>query len=298
MRCARVKEYSFVQSNAAIYRVFGYSHPRDAVTLLIRYYWAGGQWRKPPIYSAERVRSAVLSRYDLPQRAVAHYGITLGLGPPNKESYRRYFDPLGPAAQEHIRKFARLCPCPIGLSGSRLVGTARDDSDLDLVIYGESGPEAGSQLLASVATNRLEPVRPSIAFERFFRVTHRNVTLPAERNVYTGIADWEGRPVKLDINYARSDSPVSHGDLVESTRLGALEFDGELVVEASDRFFYPGAITCRTAHHKERTVWIRDHSAGYLLPGDVISGYGFLVSYNGCEHAVICDLRNVEPRRR
>jgi hypothetical protein len=292
-----VREYSFVQSGTAIYRVFGHSHPRDSTLLLIRYYLDAGRWRKPPVYSAEGVDGATLSRYDVPRLTVAHYGISLGLGPVGEESYARYVDPLAPAAQERISELARLIPCPIGLSGSHLVGTARDGSDLDLVIYGQDGPESGALLLDSIATNRLEPVRPSVAFERFFEVTGRNVTLAAERNVYTGIAEWQGKTVKLDINYARSDSAVVHDTLAESTQLGALEFKDELVIEASGRYYFPGSITCRTVGRKERTVWILDHAAQYLLPGDVISGYGHLVSYQGREQAVICDLRSVEPRR-
>lgn len=61
-----MREYGFVRTRRAVYRLFGRHHPPGQVLLLLRYYWSAGMWRKPPVFAAEVIAGDILDRYDLP----------------------------------------------------------------------------------------------------------------------------------------------------------------------------------------------------------------------------------------
>lgn len=269
-----MREYGFVRTRRAVYRLFGRHHPPGQVLLLLRYYWSAGRWRKPPVFAAEVIAGDILDRYDLPLREIQHYGITLGVGAPDPGSYAEYFDPLRAADDTAARAIARAAHLPegqVGVTGSRLVGLAHAGSDLDLVVYGQDGPAAGAEILRASSLSHEAAAATSTTMQRLRALNGAPVPREDRRNIFKG-AIREGTGVrKLDLHYAVSPEDLVPGDLPRSSRLGERRLRRMTVVEARDRHLFPAHVICRTANGYEYRTWISDHVLSLLLPGDRFS---------------------------
>ncbi len=95
-----------------------------------------GGWVEIESKRQNRLAYPVLARYDLPTTTVPHYGMCLGVGETCGRGVQEAYDPLSPWAQGEVRDLADAAGCPVGLSGSRLVGLIRAGSDIDVVLYG------------------------------------------------------------------------------------------------------------------------------------------------------------------
>lgn len=272
-----MREYAFVRTENAIYRVFGHRHPDSFTVLLLRYYQENGEWRKPPVYAAESIDNAFLGRYDVPTTVIPQYGIRLGLGPKDPSAYLEYQDPLR-VEDENIRSLSKIAQCEIGLSGSRLIGLNRSDSDLDLVLFGNEGIKGGKRLLEVVDKSAQGLKLNSTVISHFMKLNQGTVTRMTERNAYKGIIELDGRPVKLDIHYAFKATDISYGTLRTVNKFKSASIENLIVQQADNRYFFPGSLDCSLPSGEQCRVFINDHILGYLLPGDELSLHGLSIS--------------------
>ncbi|WP_416981743.1 nucleotidyltransferase domain-containing protein [Streptomyces sp. T028] len=269
-----MREYGFVRTRKAVYRLFGRHHPPGKALLLLRYHRSAGRWHKPGVFEAEVMSGAVLDLYDVPLRPVHHYGIALGVAPLDSDTVTGYFDPLAAvhgSAAPSLCRAAGLAEGTVGVTGSRLVGLAHRNSDLDLVVYGPDGPAAGAEILRTSSLSQERAAEVSSTMRRMRSLNGIPVPRETERNIFKGVVRDGARERKLDLHYAESDEDATSLPLPASLPVGERHLRRVTVVDAGRRHLFPGQLECRTADGRACAVWINDHVLSLLLPGDRFS---------------------------
>ncbi|MEU1179969.1 nucleotidyltransferase domain-containing protein [Streptomyces sp. NPDC005820] len=269
-----MREYGFVRTPRAVYRLFGRHHPPGKALLLLRYHHSAGRWHKPGVFEAEVMSGAVLDLYDVPLYPVHHYGIALGVAPLDSDTFTEYFDPLTAARGSAVRTLCLAAGLPegmVGVTGSRLVGLAHRNSDLDLVVYGPNGPAAGAELLRTSSLSQDRAAEMSSTMRRMRSLNGIPVPRETERNIFKGVIRDGDLPRKLDLHYAESDEDATSLPLPASIPVAERHLRQVTVVDAGRRHLFPGHLECRTADGRACRMGINDHVLSLLLPGDRFS---------------------------
>lgn len=267
-----------MRTHEAIYRVFGRRHPLNRVLLLLRYYRERSYWTKPPVYSYEAWAHPDIKRYDIPTTTVSQYGLTLGVGPATIPAYDEYYDPYSPLNRPQvIARLEETLQSPIGLTGSHLLGLQRPTSDLDIVLYGPSGPDQGRMLLKQHATSIDRPIEPSIAYKKFLTIFRGHDLNPEYRNVFTGLLGLGRETTKLDISYSMTDDPITTGNLLPANQIRNEHFRAIRVDNDSERYHFPGTLRGTATDGQPVLIYIKDHALHYVIQGDSIDLDGFVV---------------------
>lgn len=261
-----MREYGMLRTGAAIYRVFGTAHPADRTIGLLRYFRGPGGWHKPPVFAAETLSGAILEHYDVPLLFPAQYGIALGAIPDRPEGLD-YRDPMDDDPGI-ARRIAGADDLPVGLTGSRLAGTDRPGSDVDLVVFGPDGESTGR---AIVERHRDLGIPRSATLDKFARLTGVPATHVGRRNVFKARCLFEGAPVKVDIHYSPADAVTRDRGLPSGEVRAEAVVDGLEVLDARGRLYFPGHLWCRHPVHGEVRVWILDHTLQFVQPGDTLT---------------------------
>jgi hypothetical protein len=212
----------------------------------------------------------------------------------------RYFDPLAPPRnlQPQVEVLQQAARSRVGIVGSRLVGLARPDSDVDVVIYGPREKEAGKRLLDRLATHRSDPVEPSIAFHAFLNACTRAPADIEERNIYTGIISWDSRYCKIDIVYGRTLAPLAFDSLPWPVSIGPATLEEIRVTEDSERHLFPGTLIGQLPDDRRVHIWIRDHALHYVVANDILKFECVLLDSPNVEQEVVATkLISVTPTR-
>ena len=265
---AILREYGLLKTSQCIYRFFGINDPSLGFLCLLRYFSENGRWEKPPVHSQEVDHGSILTHYDLPIHTIPQYGIALGVACPEVVQGAEYTDSLQhPQTRELIQQLLGYPDYRVGITGSRLAGLTRPNSDIDLVVYGPEPFQLGMEIM-QMCLARSKGMEPSsTSLNKLRGVCVEEPTCMEIRNISKAVGLIEGRPVKVDIHYSPGFKIIE-----DSLIIGSLEGDEHTleltIVDASQRFFFPGYLMCDDGNGASRRLWIRDHVLSFAIPGD------------------------------
>ncbi len=156
-----------------------------------------------------------------------------------------------------------------GLVGSRLLGSERMNSDIDVVLGGESESLRHDVIKALEHYSVLQPCEHSRRARDFFRIYKGRNPKPECRNVFGGV--WCGMRVDIYATFPRS----LIGSVLELTE-GVLRFQPiwtVRVISSAGRTAYPISFVVRglTEPLREALLFSFDPTAHYLMEGDRVT---------------------------
>ncbi len=277
----RFRDYYFVRKSNCIYRIFGDFHLKERYLVLLRYWFDGTKWIKPPKYGAEYNLKEVLDLYNVELRFIDYYNIYLGVIGLNE--IEEYYDPVHFMMESSDPGIIRIKNCldhcavtetDFGIVGSSLVGIYKSTSDIDLVLYGfPSCDQAESFIMNFDNKSAYNKLPESVMVNKFCSLTDSKITHFKRRNIYSRIFYDK----KLDFHYTYSTNFVRLSTLEKSKQISKIENYHGIVFSTEKRHLYPGVIKIRLKTDDTPQVFdvqFLDHSLHFLLPGDEIKFKG------------------------
>jgi len=276
-----LNEYDFIRCNSQIFRVFGRYHPENHLLLLLRYWFDGNKWIKPPKHGAESNDPDVVKLYSIPTTYSENYQLTLGILPSSRiEHIYPALDCQAPEVPEFLDISEILSEFEVGLSGSHLVNLQNKNSDLDIVIYGiDEFEDYSLSKLELAGYRRLVDARNSSMLNSFQNKWKHTPPTLESRSILSWISPSNR---KIDFHFSLQTGIETR--TMNKYKSDMIETNISFVVECDKkRHLFPGQLTGVTQNGQKIEVYFLDHSMHFCKSGDTVHTKAVLVHSVGSD---------------